>query len=174
MKSWCSGRRAVMRLSVALMFFLNTHACSQMRAEETVNPATGEMNLPLPLATLKGRRGHDYSVSLNYEAGIKLKQEASPVGLGFSIYPGAISRKVVFVPDECSGGTDNIEHHESTVCTDPPWLVLIEIAFSLVGMILLGYYGQQAGYGLASCISTRLPRIRVLPKPKGACTRQRR
>lgn len=74
-----------------------------LNPEQTVDLTTGAMRFSLPLATVKGVNGHDYPITLNYRAGIPLHAEASPAGLGFSIMPGGISRRVVFVPDHSEG-----------------------------------------------------------------------
>jgi hypothetical protein len=71
--------------------------------EQTVNVATGEMGFNLPLGTVRGVKGHDFPVNLSYKAGILFDQEASDVGLGFSYGAGAITRKVVSVPDNNNG-----------------------------------------------------------------------
>ena len=73
---------------------------------KTVNTATGEMGMSIPLGVVKGiGQGHDFPILLNYQAGIRTSQEASPVGLGFSYDVGSITRKVVFVPDDCPGSS---------------------------------------------------------------------
>lgn len=74
--------------------------------ENTVNPATGEMGFSLPLAKLRSAAAPDFPLYLNYRSGIRIHQEASPVGLGFSYCVGAITRKQVHMPDDFIDGGD--------------------------------------------------------------------
>jgi hypothetical protein len=60
---------------------------------DMVNLATGEFNYNLPLIEVPGPEG-GYPLSLSYHAGIRLDQEASWVGLGFTLNPGAINRTI--------------------------------------------------------------------------------
>ncbi|MEW6609873.1 MAG: hypothetical protein AB1414_20915, partial [bacterium] len=61
---------------------------------------TGDMNLPIPLFTVPGRGGLNHPIDLSYQAGIKVDQEASWVGLGWNLTPGAITRNVIGWPDD--------------------------------------------------------------------------
>lgn len=69
---------------------------------QLVNPATGDFSYSIPLFNVDG-----YPMNLNYTAGIKPDQQASWVGLGWSLTPGAISRHVKGMPDDFDG-TDQI------------------------------------------------------------------
>jgi hypothetical protein len=60
---------------------------------DMVNLATGELVYNMPLLEVPGPAG-GYPLSLSYHAGIKPDQEASWVGLGFTLNPGAINRTV--------------------------------------------------------------------------------
>lgn len=60
---------------------------------DMVNLATGEFVYNNPILEVPGPEG-GYPLSLSYHAGIKLDQEASWVGLGFTLNPGAINRTV--------------------------------------------------------------------------------
>jgi len=61
---------------------------------------TGDLGLSIPIFTLPGRSGLDLPISLSYSSGIKVDQEASWVGLGWSLGPGMISRSVNFEADD--------------------------------------------------------------------------
>lgn len=65
---------------------------------QMVNPATGDFSYTIPLANLDG-----YPLNLTYNAGIRPDQEASWVGLGWSLNPGAVTRTMRGIPDEFSG-----------------------------------------------------------------------
>ncbi|WP_306026712.1 MULTISPECIES: hypothetical protein [unclassified Allomuricauda] len=68
-------------------------------ATDMVNLATGDLSYVLPLLNVPSPEG-GYPLALSYHAGIGLDQEASWVGLGWNINPGAINRSVSGVPDD--------------------------------------------------------------------------
>lgn len=59
----------------------------------------GDLNISIPLLTIPGRGGFDYPVALSYHSGIKTTQEATWVGLGWSLETGSVTRMVNFLPD---------------------------------------------------------------------------
>ncbi|MEL7145353.1 MAG: hypothetical protein AAFO69_03220, partial [Bacteroidota bacterium] len=69
---------------------------------EMVNPFTGDFTYNIPLFELPGPNG-GYPFNLAYHAGISADQEASWVGLGWSLNPGAITRQVRGLPDDFNG-----------------------------------------------------------------------
>lgn len=89
--------------------------------ENLVNEYTGDMTLSLPLFTVPGRNGMDYSIGLVYSAGIKVDQPASEVGLGWSINTPSISRNVNGVPDDYNSpsGDSNIYFFKHLPATYP-------------------------------------------------------
>lgn len=129
--------------TVVLVFIFNLtelHAqISVLDPGKTVNPATGEMGFSLPLGVVKGVGGNDFPVNLYYQAGIQYHSEATPVGLGFSYYPGAITRKVIFAADDNIGGAGNYVQKQYSE-TDRQWwfwvsmiiLIVIEIILTIV------------------------------------------
>jgi len=60
---------------------------------------TGDFIYSVPLIEVPGPEG-SYPITLTYHAGITKDQEASWVGLGWSLTPGAITRTVNGVPDD--------------------------------------------------------------------------
>jgi hypothetical protein len=103
------------RLSIAftiLMFslFVNTTKAQGPNAPEAasfepvdatdmVNLVTGDLSYVLPLLNVPSPEG-GYPIALSYHAGIAMEQEASWVGLGWSLNPGAINRSVNGYPDD--------------------------------------------------------------------------
>ncbi|MEO7768459.1 MAG: hypothetical protein ABIS01_13605, partial [Ferruginibacter sp.] len=71
-------------------------------ADKLVNLFTGDFSYSIPLLDVGG-----YPVNLFYTAGITMEQEASWVGLGWNINPGAVSRNMRGVPDDFNG-TDTL------------------------------------------------------------------
>jgi len=72
-------------------------------ATDMVNLATGDLSYVMPLLNVPSPEG-GYPMALSYHAGIGLDQEASWVGLGWNINPGAINRSIVGVPDDWKNG----------------------------------------------------------------------
>ncbi|PCI93075.1 MAG: hypothetical protein COB15_16965 [Flavobacteriales bacterium] len=68
-------------------------------ATDMVSLLTGDVSYVLPLLTVPSPEG-GYPLALSYHAGITMKQEASWVGLGWNINPGAVNRSVVGYPDD--------------------------------------------------------------------------
>ncbi|MGA6119357.1 DUF5977 domain-containing protein [Sphingobacterium anhuiense] len=71
---------------------------------DMVNPLTGSLTYNLPLLEVPGPEG-GYPLSLSYHAGIQPDVEASWVGLGWTLNPGAINRNVSGLPDDFSDVT---------------------------------------------------------------------
>ncbi|MFT5823666.1 MAG: hypothetical protein ACI8ZM_004928 [Crocinitomix sp.] len=71
---------------------------------QMVDLTTGDFNYNIPLMVVPGPNG-GYPINLAYHAGIGMEQEASWVGLGWNINPGAITRNLRGVPDDFSGDT---------------------------------------------------------------------
>lgn len=67
-----------------------------------VDLSTGDFSYSVPLFELGG-----YPMSLNYSGGISMEQEASWVGLGWSLTPGAVNRNLRGLPDDFKG--DKVE-----------------------------------------------------------------
>ena len=65
---------------------------------QMVDLATGNFSYDIPLANLDG-----YPLNLTYNAGARMEDEASWVGLGWSLSPGAVNRTMRGIPDEFNG-----------------------------------------------------------------------
>ena len=68
-------------------------------ATDMVNLNTGNLSYVLPLLNIPSPEG-GYPIALSYHAGIAMDQEASWVGLGWSLNPGAINRNANGNPDD--------------------------------------------------------------------------
>ena len=71
---------------------------------DMVNLTTGDLSYGLPVLDVPGPE-RSFSMPLTYKAGIQLEQEATWVGLGWSLNPGAIARSVNGYPDDADGET---------------------------------------------------------------------
>lgn len=65
---------------------------------DMVDPFSGDYSYNIPLLDVDG-----YPLNINYNSGITMDQEASWVGLGWNINPGAITRNMRGVPDDFNG-----------------------------------------------------------------------
>ncbi|HRO48310.1 hypothetical protein, partial [Agriterribacter sp.] len=66
---------------------------------DMVNLQTGDFTYNMPLLEVPGPEG-GYPLSLSYHAGIQPNEDASWVGLGWTLNPGAINRNVNGYPDD--------------------------------------------------------------------------
>ncbi|UOQ75198.1 hypothetical protein [Hymenobacter cellulosilyticus] len=71
---------------------------------DMVNLTTGDMTYNIPVLDVPGPE-RSFSLPLTYRAGIRLEQEASWVGLGWSLNAGAIARSLNNYPDDISEET---------------------------------------------------------------------
>jgi hypothetical protein len=69
---------------------------------DMVDVFSGDFSYNIPLFELPGPNG-GYPFNLSYQSGITLDQEASWVGLGWSLNPGAINRQMRGLPDDFRG-----------------------------------------------------------------------
>ena len=73
--------------------------------QDMVSLQSGDFSYQIPLSDIPSPYGN-YPLSLSYHAGISPQQEATWVGLGWSLNPGSINRDVRGVPDDqFHGGT---------------------------------------------------------------------
>lgn len=63
-----------------------------------VDPFTGNLSYSIPILNVDG-----YPITLSYGAGIGMQQEATWVGLGWSLNPGVINRSMRGIPDDFDG-----------------------------------------------------------------------
>ena len=73
---------------------------------DMVDLFTGDFVYNVPLMDVEG-----YPINIAYHGGVTMEQEASWVGLGWNISPGAINRGVRGLPDEFAGDTIEKELH---------------------------------------------------------------
>lgn len=71
---------------------------------DMVDLQTGELKYNIPLLDIDG-----YPINLSYQGNAGIDDEASWVGLGWSLNPGAINRQVRGIPDDFGGANDYAE-----------------------------------------------------------------
>lgn len=67
---------------------------------DMVNPLTGDFNYNLPILNVPGPNGGGYALSLSYHSGVSVEEDASWVGYGWTLNPGAINRGKKGFPDD--------------------------------------------------------------------------
>src|SRR5476651_702648 len=72
---------------------------------DMVDLSTGDFKYNIPLLDIDG-----YPINLNYQSGVGMDDEASWVGLGWSLNPGAINRQVRGIPDDYDGDEIETDH----------------------------------------------------------------
>jgi hypothetical protein len=71
---------------------------AQASTTDMVDLFTGDFKYNIPLIEIDG-----YPLTLNYNGGVSMEQEASWVGLGWNLSPGLINRSVRGIPDDFKG-----------------------------------------------------------------------
>lgn len=71
---------------------------------------SGDFHYTIPIMTVPGPNG-GFPINLNYTSGVGMEQEASWVGLGWNLNPGAINRQVRGIPDDFRNDTIKKIYH---------------------------------------------------------------
>lgn len=95
-------------LPLLLLSFLTCHTFGQNApvsesANSMVDLNTGDFHYSLPVMTVPGPNGESVPISISYQGGIKMDDQASWVGLGWDYNPGEISHNVKGVSDDWKG-----------------------------------------------------------------------
>ena len=110
---------------------------------DMVDLLTGDFSYQVPLGDLPSPSGN-YPLSVSYRAGISPQQEASWVGLGWSLNPGVINRSVRGVPDDqFHGGTLGFIYQYSGMQT---WNVNMSLGAGPFGLGMNYSKGGSVGY----------------------------
>jgi len=72
---------------------------------ELVDEFTGALTYNLPVLNIPGPNGGGYALSLSYHSGASMEEEASWVGYGWTLNPGAIIRNKRGFPDDYNGAS---------------------------------------------------------------------
>jgi hypothetical protein len=109
-----------------------------------VNLVTGDFSFSLPILNVPGPDG-GFSVPLTYNAGIGPEQEASWVGLGWTLNVGAITRNIIQYPDDASGEVQSVKRVDLDGVRG--W------TSSALGFGQMGWNTAQGHYGSLSLLS---------------------
>lgn len=102
MKKWLAASAFLVSQAFAITGGPNMPEYTQFEevsASNLVDPNSGNFTYSVPLLEVPGPEG-TYPVALSYHSGIRYNQEASWVGLGWSVNVGAINRILRGVPDD--------------------------------------------------------------------------
>ena len=116
-------------------------------ATDMVNLLTGDFSFSLPVMEVPGPEG-SFSLPLSYHAGIGPDQEASWVGLGWTMNPGAITRAVNGYPDDANGESHSITKKDLTGVRG--W------TSSILGFGEVGWNTMQGHYGMVNLLLVSL------------------
>ena len=139
-------------------------------ANNLVNLFTGDFSYSLPLLDVGG-----YPINIFYNGGISMEQEASWVGLGWNINPGAISRNMRGVPDDFDGTdtliqTQNVKPNktwggEASIDGEALGIKTPKINLSM-GYSYNNYLGPEVDFGAG--VSVSIPITKTLMHEKSA------
>jgi len=107
---------------------------------QLVDITSGNFSYNIPLLEVPGPDG-GYPINLGYRAGIGVDQEASWVGLGWNLNPGAITRQMRGLPDEFNG--DKNPQDKVTETLDMKTNFTIGIEPSLSRSEIFGFNSQN-------------------------------
>ncbi len=77
---------------------------------DMVNEFTGDFVYNIPVLNVPGPQGSGYAMSLSYHSGIVPEEEASWVGYGWTLNPGAINRQKHGFADDWNGASSTIRN----------------------------------------------------------------
>lgn len=111
-----------------------------------VNTFTGGFSFGIPVLTVPGPHGSDYTINLSYHAGASPEQGASWVGYGWSLNPGAIVRDVRGFPDDWKDEVKIWNKTKRHWTVSGSWRGGIEAASDDLGLGGGLAYGQTTSY----------------------------
>jgi hypothetical protein len=128
-----------------------TQSFQSVNTNNMVDLFTGDFSYNIPLLDVGG-----YPVSLHYQSGVSMDQEASWVGLGWNINPGSVNRNMRGLPDDFNG--DKVT---KTISVKPNRTVGVDIGgnIELYGLpinvnISMGmFHNTYKGWGIQKALS---------------------
>jgi YD repeat-containing protein len=117
-------------------------------APDVVNLNTGDFSYTLPVGEVPGPYGN-FPMTMSYHAGIGPGQEATWVGLGWTLNPGAINRTLRGTPDDQFHGGDLAFIYAYSVTHT--FSVGITLSYGPIGLNMS--YNSYSGYGLTASVS---------------------
>src|SRR3989339_169713 len=129
-------------------------AFNPVGTSDMVDLFSGDFHYDIPLLDVGG-----YPINIAYNAGVGMDEEASWVGLGWSLNPGAINRQLRGLPDDFRGDSIlkefNIRPDVTTGINVGGSVELTGIGLGLSASLGI-YYNNYRGYGFMNSISPTL------------------
>ncbi|HEU4553604.1 MAG TPA: DUF5977 domain-containing protein [Chitinophaga sp.] len=127
---------------------------------------TGDFSYTIPLMDVGG-----YPIAIGYNSGVTMDQEASWVGLGWNINPGAITRNMRGIPDDFNGTdsiakTASIKENKTTGATVGLGAEVVGYPISLSGSLGV-FTNTYKGWGLEVGVN---PTVNSAANGKGPLT----
>lgn len=118
-----------------------------------VDPFSGDFTYNLPVLMVPGTNGGGYPISLSYHSGTTGEQEASWVGHGWTLNPGAINRGKQGFPDDWNG--EEVTNHNKAIpnitITAGAYSNLETFSISLPGSLNASIsYNNYKGFGYSA------------------------
>ncbi|WP_223270780.1 thrombospondin type 3 repeat-containing protein [Subsaximicrobium wynnwilliamsii] len=122
-------------------------------ATDMVNLASGDLSYVLPLLSVDG-----FPVNLSYHAGIAMDMEASWVGLGWYLNPGAINRTVTNTADDIRNGVGI--NFTSYYKTEVYYGISVDVGFPIGASVGVGM-NWGAGKGISGSVNASAHILKV-------------
>jgi len=120
---------------------------------DLVQTQSGDFTYTLPLFEVPGPEG-GYPLALSYHAGIRPDMEASWVGLGWTLNPGAINRTVDGIADDFNGSHNELYSYWSGGTTKT---FTVGVGVGPVGVGLTFANDTYKGFGMGGSVSLTVP-----------------
>ncbi len=120
-----------------------------------VNEFTGAFTYNIPLMEVPGPSGSSYPVSLSYHSGAAIEEDASWVGFGWSLNPGAINRGARGIPDDYNGALlTSVNRQDRNETFTAGAVANLQVAsYDLLSFQVANRYNTFSGYSITSGLS---------------------
>jgi len=126
-----------------------------VNSNDMVDLFSGDFSYNIPLMDVGG-----YPISLHYNSNISMDQEASWVGLGWNLNPGAINRSMRGLPDDFNGSdvitkTQNIKENRTVGVNINPDVEVVGLPINLRATLGI-FHNTYNGWGMETGINASI------------------
>ena len=119
-----------------------------------VNDFSGDFTYNLPVLEVPGANGGGYPLSLSYHSGASPEEEASWVGYGWTLNPGAINRSKRGFPDDYKGEDvkywNTVPSNKTVRVSSPTSPEVFSIGSNTLAVSATLRYNNYKGFGLTA------------------------